>query len=95
MEPYFCTKGMSPHEIYDDFINTAWDESPYSMVKKCAAEVRRGRESVEDYECSRHLEATIDENVVLVHSLIMCDGRRSLRDIVRQIGIRFGTVQSI
>ena len=37
---------------------------------------------------------TTDENVELVHSLIMCD-RRSLRDIARQIGISFGTVQSV
>ena len=28
-------------------------------------------------------EATTDKNVELVHSLIMCDRRRSLHDIVR------------
>ena len=37
-------------------------------------------------------EATTDENVELLHSLIMCDRRKSLRDIVRPIGISFGAV---
>ena len=45
---------------------------------------------MEDYERSgRPKEATTDENVELVHNLIMCD-RRSLRDLARQIGIRLG-----
>ena len=35
-----------------------------------------------------------DENVELVHSLIMFD-RGSLHDIARQIGISFGAVQAI
>ena len=48
---------------------------------------------VEGYEQSGHTkEATTDENVELVHSLIMCD-RRSLRNIARQTGISFGLDQ--
>ena len=39
-------------------------------------------------------EATKNENVELLHSLIMFDRRRSLRDIARQIGM-FGAVQSV
>ena len=38
---------------------------------------------------------TTDKNVKLAHSLIMCARRRSLRDIARQIGKRFGAVQYI
>ena len=34
-------------------------------------------------------------NIELVHSLIMCDTRRSLHGIERQIGIFFWAVQSI
>ena len=44
-----------------------------------------GRECVEDYERSgRPKGATTDENVELVHSLIMCERRRRLRDIARK-----------
>ena len=47
---YFCEKSMSPKVIHD-FIKTLGDESPsYSM--ESAAEFRRGRESMEDYEQS-------------------------------------------
>ena len=42
--------------------------------------------------CNR---ATTDENIELVHSLIICDRRRSLHDIARQTGICFEAVQSI
>ena len=45
---------LSTKEIHDDFIKTLGDESPYRMVKKWAAEFRRGRESVDDYEWSGH-----------------------------------------
>ena len=57
---------MSPKEIHDDFIKP--------LVKKWAAEFRRGRDSVEDYEQSGYVkEVTTDEDVQPVHSLIMCD----------------------
>ena len=77
-------------------MKTFWFETlPYNTVNKWAAEFRRRRENVKDYERSwRPKEATTDENVVLVHSLIMCDRRRSLRDIAR-LGINFGAVQSV
>ena len=46
---------------------------------------------VEDYEQSwRPKGATSDENIELVHRVIMYDRRRSLRDIARQIGASFG-----
>ena len=71
------------------------EESSYSTVK-WTAESWRGRESMEDYELPWHPnEATIDENILLVHSLIMCDRRRSLHDIAKQIGVSFGAAQSI
>ena len=43
----------------------------------------------------RPKEDTADKNVELVHSLIKCGRRRSLRDIARQIGMSLGAVQSI
>ena len=45
---YFCKKGMSLKEVHDNFIKILWDESPYSMVEKWAAEFRRWRDSMED-----------------------------------------------
>ena len=66
-------------EIHNDFIKAPGDESPsVSTVKKWVAELRRGRESVENYaRPGRPKVATTDDNE-LVHSLFMCDRRRSL-----------------
>ena len=68
----------------------------YSTVKKWATEFRMGRDSVEDDERSGHpKDATTDENVKVVHTLVMCDRRRDLRSIASEVGVRFGVVQSI
>ena len=65
-------------------------------MKKWVAEFRGRRESLEDYERSGHpKEGTTDKYFELLHSLIMCDRRRSLRYIARQISISFGAVQPI
>ena len=81
-------------EIQDNFIKILGDESPScSMVKKWAAEFRRRRESMDDYEPSGcPIEATTVQNVELVQSLKMCDIWRSLSDIASKIGISFGAV---
>ena len=61
---YFCKKGMHPKEIHEDFMETLGKESPYSTVKKWAAEFKRGRWSVEDDGHSGCPEdATADKNV--------------------------------
>ena len=53
-------------------------------------------ENVEHNEQSRGpKEAYTGKNVGFMHSMIMCDNRRSLYDIARQIGIIFGTIQSV
>ena len=47
--------------------------SSYGTVQKWAAEFKRGRESVEDDGRSgRPKDATADENVKVVHTLVMC-----------------------
>ena len=54
------------------------------------------RERVEDDGRSGRLkDATIDENVWVEHILVMCDRRRDLRSIASEVGIRFGTEQSV
>ena len=65
-------------------------------MKKWAAEFKRGRESIEDDERSGRLtDATIDENVEIVHNLVMCDRRRDLPSITSKLGISLGAVQKI
>ena len=41
----------------------------------------------------RPKDATADENVKVVHTLVMFDRRRDLRSIASEVGIRFGAVQ--
>ena len=79
----FCKKGMPPKEIHEDLMETLGKESPsYSTVKKWAAEFKRGRESVEDDGRSgRPTDATADDIVMVVHTLVMCDRRQDLRSI--------------
>ena len=93
---YFCKKGMPPKEIHEDFMETRGKDSPsYSTEKKKAAEFKRGRESVEDDNRSdRPKDATGDENVKVVHTLVMCDRRRDLQSIAGEVCISFGAVQS-
>ena len=80
---YFCKKGMLPKEIHEDFMETLGKESPsYSTVKKWAAEFKKGRESVEeDGRSGGPKDGTADENIKVVHTLVMCDRRRDLRSI--------------
>ena len=94
---YFCKKGMPPKEIHEDFMETFGKASPsYSAVKKWAAEFKRERESVEDdgrSGCPK--DATTDENIKVVHTLVMYDRRRDRQSIASEVGISFWGVQSI
>ena len=91
---YLCEKGTTPKEILEDFMITLENESSsYSTVKKRAAEFKRGRESIEDDARSGHpKDATTDENVKIVHNLVMCDRRRDLRSMASEVGISFVAV---
>ena len=84
-----------PHkETHEDFMETQGEESPsYSTVKKCAAEFKRGRESVEDDGRSgRPKDATPDENIKVVDTLVLWDSRRDLRSLACEVGISFWAV---
>ena len=75
------------------------EESPSnSTVKKWAAEFksRRERESVDvDGRFGILKDATADENVKVVHTLVMSYRTRDLQSMASEVGIRFGAVQSI
>ena len=69
-------------------METLGKQSPCSTVIKWAAEFKRGRENVEDDGRSCHpKDATTDENVKVVHTLVMCGRRRGIASDV-------GAVQS-
>ena len=72
-------------------METLGKESPfYSTVKKWAQEFKMGRESFEDDRLSGRLkDAYADENVKVVHTLVMCDRRRDLRSIASEVGHTF------
>jgi hypothetical protein len=71
-------------EKVEDFMDTLGKESPpYSIVKK------------DDERPGRLKETASDETVEAVHDLLMCDRRRDLRIITREVGISFGSVRVI
>ena len=71
-------------------MKTVGDESPsFSTIKKWAAEFMRGRRAWRSW-CTK--KATTDKNIEFVYSVILCDKRRSLRDIPRQMSICIGSV---
>jgi hypothetical protein len=78
-------------------METLWKESPsYSTVTKLAPEFKRGRESIgDDDRPGRRKEAINDETAEAVHDVVMCDSRRDLRSIAREVGICFCSVQAI
>ena len=54
-----------------------------------------GKEIVEDDGRSgRFNNATADENVMAVHTLVICDRMQDLRSIASEVGINFGVVKS-
>ena len=65
-------------------------------MKKWAAEFKRGRGCFKyDGRSGRPKDATADENVKALHTLLMCDRRRGMRSIASEVGISFGAVQSV
>ena len=75
---------MPLQEIHEYFMETLGQEFKW------------GRESLEDDGLSaRPKDAAADENVKVVHTLVMCDWRRDLRIVASEMSICFGAVQSI
>ena len=55
-----------------------------------------GREGAENDGRSGHpKDVTADENVMVVHTLVMCDKSRGMQSTASEVGISIGTVQSI
>ena len=90
-------KGMPPKEIHEAFTKTLGRESPsYSAEKKWTTKFKRGRECIEaDGRSGRPKDATADENVKVVLTLVLCDRRLDLQSIASEVGKSLGAVQSI
>ena len=92
----FCKKGMPPKKIHEDFMENLGKESPsYRKVKTYRQQRLKGERVEGDGRFGRPKDASTVENVKVVHTLVMCDRRRDLQNIAREVGIRCGAVQSI
>ena len=84
---YFSKKGVPPKEIH----GKPWEEFSF-FIAQWAAEFK-GESVEDDGQSGRPKEATADENVMVVHTLVMCDRRRDLRSIASEVGTSFGAIQ--
>jgi histone-lysine N-methyltransferase SETMAR len=94
---YLGLKNLSPRNIHDDMVATLGDQAPsYSMVKKWAAEFKRGRQSLEDDpRPGRPVTVTTRETINAIHDMILADRRIKQRYIATQLGISQERVHAI
>ena len=71
------------------FIKVYGDSSPsFSTIKKCVAEFKRGRTSLEDDPREgRPKSETTPEIIEQVHDMLLDDRRMKVREIAETIGI--------
>jgi histone-lysine N-methyltransferase SETMAR len=86
---FFVKEGLTSNEIHSKFINVFRDYSPsFSIIKKWAAEFKRGRTSLEDGPREgRPKSATTPEITKQVHDMVLDDRRMKVREIAETIGI--------
>jgi transposase len=86
---FFVKEGLSPYEIHSKFIKVYRGSSPsFSTIKKCPAEFKRGRTSLEDDPREGHPKsATTSEIIEHVHDMVLDDRRMKVREIAETVGI--------
>ena len=86
---YLGFKNLSPKDIYEDMVTTLGEGAPsYSMVKKWAAEFKRGRQSLEDDpRPARPATVSTRESIDKIHDMILGDRRIKQRYIATQLRI--------
>lgn len=94
---FLTLEGSSPAEIHERLIKVYKEGSPsYATVKRWAAETKRGRKSLDDEPRSgRPVEVTTPEMCNAVKKLVEEDRRIRVRQIVEELGISTGTVETI
>src|SRR6476619_5411601 len=94
---YLGLKNLSPKEIHEDMTATLGEDAPsYSMVKKWAAEFKRGRQSLEDDpRPGRSVTVSTRETIDKIHDMILGDQRIKQRYIATQLGISQERVHAI
>jgi hypothetical protein len=86
---FFVKAGLMPNEVHSKFIIVYGDSSPpFSMIKKWAAEFKRGCTSLEDdpHE-GRPKSATTPGIIEQVHDMVLNDRWMKVREIAETIGI--------
>ena len=94
---FLTLEKITPQEIHRRMLNVYHEDSPsYATVKRWASECHRGRRSLEDDPRSgRPVDATSDENVNAVESMIKDDRRVTVREIAHTLGVGLATVDRI
>ncbi|XP_028270394.1 histone-lysine N-methyltransferase SETMAR-like [Parambassis ranga] len=94
---YLGLKGLSPKEVHKDMVATLGAGAPsYSMVKKWAAEFKRGRENLEDEPRSgRPVTVTTQETIDKIRNIILTDRRITQRYIASELGISQERVHAV
>ena len=94
---YLGLKGLTPNEVHEDMVATLGEDAPsYTIVKKWAAEFKRGRESLEDDpRPGRRVTVTTPETIAKIHDIIMADRRVTERYIAIELGISQERVHTV
>ena len=94
---YLTKVGKGPKEIHEELVAVLGEGIiSYAAVKKWAALFKRGRTSIEDDPRSgRPTTAVNDQNIRRVEQLIMVDRRITIAELVSEMGLSAGSVETI
>lgn len=89
MIKFLHLKGNTPAQIKAELDNVDKDFSPsFAIVKRWAAEFKRGRTSLaDDKRLGRPTTATTTNNIKKIHQLVLNDHRIKVREIVEAVNI--------
>ena len=82
-------KELESKANYENLVNNCSENAPsYSVIKKWAAEFKRGRESLEDdHRCGRPVRVGTQENITKALDIVMRDRLVTSRHIVSTLDI--------